>query len=134
MRSTSRQKKISVITVAFVIVLAIAAFVCWASFEPQALESVKSVTVTVTHSDGSVRSEQFETTAKLLSDALEDHIDIDGEESEFGFLLKAVDGEYADNAEGVWWVFDVNGVRGEYGADAQPIADGDEFSFYTVTY
>ena len=134
MNRMSGQNKITIITAAIAVVLSIAAFLCWASFKPQALEGVKSITVNVAHSDGSVRTEQYETTAQLLSDALKDHIDIDGEDSENGLFVKTVDGEYADDTAGVYWMIEVNGANCEYGVDAQPVADGDEYSFYTINY
>ena len=134
MSSMSKQRKTTIITIAIVAVLVIAALVCWASFRPQALEGVKQISVTVTHTDGSVREEAFETTAQVLADALEGHIEIDGEDSEYGLFVKTVDGEYADDTQGVYWMFDVNGAMGEYGVDSQPVADGDAYSFYTITY
>lgn len=134
MSSMSKQKKTTIISIAVVVALVIIALVCWASFRPQALEGVKNITVTVAHSNGTTRTEEFETTAQYLADALVDHIEIDGEESEFGLFVKTVDGEYADDAQGVYWMFDVNGAMGEYGVDTQPVADGDVYSFYTITY
>ena len=134
MSSMSKQKKTTIIAVAVVVVLIIAALVCWASFRPQALEGVKKISVTVTHTDGSARTEEFETTAQFLSEALDGHIEIDGDESEYGLFVKTVDGEFADDSQGVYWMFDVNGAMGEYGVDTQPVADGDAYSFYTITY
>ena len=45
-----------------------------------------------------------------------------------------MDGEYADDTAGVYWMIEVNGANCEYGVDAQPVADGDEYSFYTINY
>ncbi len=134
MSSMSRQKKTTVIVIAVAVVLVIAALVCWASFRPQALEGVKDVTVTVTHTDGTVVTEEFETTAQVLSDALDGHIAIEGENTEYGLFVKTVDGEYADDTAGTYWMFNVNGAMGEYGVDSQPVADGDTYDFYTITY
>ena len=130
----SKQKKTTIIAIAVVVVLVIVALVCWASFRPQALEGVKEISVTVTHTDGSARTEDFETTAQYLADALEGHIEIEGEDSEYGLFVKTVDGEYADDTQGTYWMFDVNGAMGEYGVDTQPVADGDVYNFYTITY
>lgn len=130
----SKQKKTIIVAIAIVVVLVIVAFVCWASFRPQALEGVKEISVTVTHTDGSTRTEDFETTAQYLADALDGHIEIDGEDSEYGLFVRTVDGEYADDTQGVYWMFNVNGVMSEYGVDAQPVADGDVFSFYTAAH
>ena len=134
MSSMSKQKKTTIIAIAVVVVLVIAALVCWAIFRPQTEEGVKSISVTVTHTDGSTRTEDFETDAEYLSDALDGHIEIDGDDSEYGLFVKTVDGEFADDTQGVYWMFDVNGAMGEYGVDTQPVADGDVYSFYTITY
>ena len=134
MRSMSRQKKTTVIVIAVAVVLVLAAIVCWVSFRPQALEGVKDITVTVTHTDGAVVTEEFRTDEEYLADALEGHISIEGEDSEYGLFIKTVDGEYADDTAGTYWMFNVNGAMGEYGVDTQPVADGDTYEFYTITY
>ena len=134
MSSMSKQKKTTIIAIAIVVFLVIAALVCWASFRPQALEGVKDITVTITHTDGTTRTEEIETTAQYLAEALEPYDLLEGEDSEFGLFVKTVDGEYADDAEGVYWMFNVNGAMGEYGVDTQPVADGDTYDFYTITY
>ena len=51
MSTPSQRKKTTAVYAAVVIVLAIAAFVSWASFRPRALESVKEITVYVRHTD-----------------------------------------------------------------------------------
>ena len=130
----SKQKKTTIVSIAVAVALVIIALVCWASFRPQALEGVKYIYVTVNHTNGLIHTEEFETTGQYLADALVDHIEIDGEETEFGLFVKTVDGEYADDSAGVYWMFDVNGVTGEYGVDTQPVADGDVYYFYTITY
>ena len=130
----SKQKKTTIISIAVVVVLVIIALVCWASFRPQALEGVKDITVIVAHSNGNVRTEEFETTAQYLSEALVDHIDIEGEDSEYGLFVKSVDGEYADDTKGYYWMFDVNGEMGEYGVDTQPVADDYVYYFYIISY
>jgi hypothetical protein len=134
MKSMSKQKKTTIIVVAVAIVLVIAALVCWASFRPQALEGRKDITVNVTHADGEVATFDISTTAQYLADALEPEELLEGEESEYGLFVKTVDGEYADDTQGTYWMYNVNGTMAEYGVDTQPIADGDVIDFYTMTY
>ena len=134
MNGTPKQKKTTIIAVAVLVVLIAAAHICWSAFRLRAQEGVKEISVTVTHTDGSTRTEDFKTDAEYLSDALDGHIEIDGEDSEYGLFVKTVDGEFADDSQGVYWMFDVNGAMGEYGVDSQPVADGDVYSFYTITY
>lgn len=134
MSSMSKQKKTTIIVAAVVVVLVIAALVSWASFRPKALEGVKEISLTITHTDGSTRTEDIETTAQYLAEALEPYDLLEGEDTEYGLFVKTVDGEYADDTQSTYWVFTVNGEEGMYGVDTQPIADGDAYSFYTITY
>lgn len=135
MKSMSKQKKTTLIVVAVVVVLVLAALVCWASFRPQALEGAKDITVNVYHTDAEEATTfEIKTTAQYLAEALEPYDLLEGEESEYGLFVKTVDGEYADDTEGTYWMYNVNGTMAEYGVDSQPIADGDVYSFYTMTY
>lgn len=134
MSSMSKQKKTTLIFAAAAIVLVMALLVVWATFRPGALEGVKEITVNVTHTDESTYTNTFETTAKYLAEALEPYGLLEGEESEYGLFVKTVDGEYADDAEGAYWMYDANGAMAEYGVDTQPIEDGDVYDFYIMTY
>ena len=134
MSSMSKQKKTGIILAAVAVVLVIAALVCWAAFRPKALEGVKEITVNVTHTDGTVRTEEIETTARYLAEALEPYELIEGEDSDYGLFVTVVDGERADGADGAYWMFNVNGEMGEYGVDSQPVTDGDTYDFYTIIY
>ena len=135
MKSMSGQQKTTVIVIAAVIVLAIAALVCWASFRPQALESAKDRTVYVTHTDAEEATKfKIHTTARYLAGALEDNVELICTESEYGLFVEAVDGEYANADANQYWGYIANDDVTEYGVDAQPIADGDVYSFYLYTY
>ena len=50
----------------------------------------------------------------------------------YGIMISTINGETADYAtDGAYWALYVNGEYGMYGADSQPVADGDK---YTWTY
>ncbi len=134
MSSMSKQKKTTLIISVVAIVLVIAFLVVWATFRPNALEGVKEITVNVTHTDESIYTNTFETTAQFLAEALEPYDLLEGEESEYGLFVKTVDGEYADDTAGAYWMYDVNGEMAEYGVDSQPIENGDVYDFYIMTY
>lgn len=134
MSSMSKQKKTTLIIAAVAVVLAIALLVVWASFRPKPLEGVKEITVNVTHSDETTYTDTFETTEQYLADALAPYDLLEGEDSEYGLFVKTVDGEYADDAAGAYWMYNVNGTMAEYGVDTQPIEDGDVYDFYIMTY
>jgi len=45
-----------------------------------------------------------------------------------GLYITTVNGVTADfDKDGAYWSIMVNGEYGQYGADSQPVADGDEF-------
>ena len=53
----------------------------------------------------------------------------EGEEGAYGIMIQTVNGVTADyNKDGAWWGIYVNGNAGEYGADSQPVNDGDSFA------
>ncbi len=133
MSTASTQKKTRIISAGIAVVLLIAVFVCWASTKPMALEGVKTITIVVNHSNGSTLTETFETTARVLFEALIDHVDIVGVETDFGLFVTTVDGEYFDGSDGTYWALYINEEKAEYGVDAQPIANGDVFCFCPVT-
>lgn len=131
----SKQKKTTVIMISVAVALIIAAIVCWASFRPKALESPRTITVNIAHTDAEPRTEEIKTTAEYLAGALESGgIEFDGEETEYGLFITTVDGEFADSEQNTYWILDVNGAMGEYSVDSQPVSDGDVYDFYTVTY
>jgi len=134
MSNMSKQKKTTILLVAVAVVLVIAALICWVTLKPRPSEGAKEITVNVTHTDGSTRTEDIHTDAEYLSEALEPYELISGEESEYGLFITEVDGEIADGTDGSYWVFDVNGAMGEYGADTQPVSDGDVYDFYTIVF
>ena len=135
MKSMSGQQKTTVIVIAAAIVLVIAALVCWASFRPQALESAKDITVYVSHTDAEEAAKfEIHTTARYLAEALEGNVELVCMESEYGLLVEAVDGEYANTDANQYWGYIANGAAAEYGVDSQPIAGGDVYSFYLYTY
>ena len=132
MSSMSKQKKINIMSAAVAIALIIIALVCWAAFRPQALEGVKNISVTVMHANGDTRTEEIDTTAKYLADALVDCIDIYGEYTEDdGLFIYVVDGEYADPSRGYYWKLNVNGELSKYTVDYQPVVDDYIYTFYT---
>ncbi|MCD8385081.1 MAG: DUF4430 domain-containing protein [Clostridiales bacterium] len=94
----------------------------------------KSITLTVTYSDGVSEDYEITTTAEYLKDAIEDTVTLEGSESDYGFYLETVNGETADyDTDGAYWAIYVNGEYGMYGLDSQPVADGDTFELvYTV--
>ena len=116
--------------IVLIVILVIAAMVAaWFIFGPHGAAGKKTVTVEVTHQDGTTNTFEIKTDEEFLRPALEDEKLVSGTESEYGLFIDTVDGEYADPEKSEWWVFTVNGEMGNYGADQQPIADKDVYAF-----
>ena len=84
----------------------------------------RSVTVTVTHKDGSTKG------AVLQKEGL-----IEGEDSQYGLFVKSVDGYTADEGSQEWWCLTVDGETAMTGIDSTPIEEGKSYGLVlTVGY
>ena len=120
--------KILIAVVALVIVVAAVAAL-WLRFSPKPQAGDKTITLSVVYQDESQEDYTIQTDAEYLKEAIEDTVELGGEESEYGFTLYTVNGVTADfNTSGDYWAIYVNGEYGQYALDAQPVADGDSFS------
>lgn len=141
MNPASDNRKITIISVGILIVLALAALVCWASFQPQALEPVKEITVTVTHSEEYLAGDEeaepfeltFETTAKTLVDAFQDRYELLFVSLQDGMVLGVADGEMADFSQNQNWLCYLDGEILEESFDVHEIEDGNCYYFYLVS-
>ena len=95
----------------------------------------KSVTVTVTHKDGSTKDFTYETTEEMLGAVLQKEGLIEGEDSQYGLFVKAVDGYTADEGSQEWWRLTVDGETAMTGIDSTPIEEGKTYGLVlTVGY
>ncbi|MCR5683969.1 MAG: DUF4430 domain-containing protein [Lachnospiraceae bacterium] len=71
-----------------------------------------------------------------LLDELKDTGDFDYESStgDYGTYITSVNGIKADDAKKTYWAIYVNGEYGQYGADAQPVNDGDAYDLKLESY
>ena len=59
----------------------------------------------------------------------------EGTDSEYGIYITTINGIKADyDADGAYWSIYVNGEYGQFGADQQPVNDGDAFKFAYEVY
>jgi len=59
----------------------------------------------------------------------------EGSTSEYGLYIISINGLTPDyEKDGAYWSIYVNGEYGQYGADAQPVADGDTYRFAYEVY
>ncbi len=135
------QKKKKIIIVIAAVLLAAALLGVWyfgvkrpADKAAAAAADLKSITVNVTHSDGSEKTLSIETARVYLSEALLDEELMVGEDQGYGLTIVSLDGEEALIANNASWVFNVNGEMGMNSVDQTILADGDVFDFYVLTW
>lgn len=130
-------KKTLLGVVALVVVIGLMA-VAYAVFGPKAVEGAKEITIEVIDNNGESSVYKLCTDAQYLRQAMEEAsskgLTFEGDETEYGLTLMSVNGVTADfNVDGAYWSIMVNGEYGMYGAESQPVVDGDAFQLvYTV--
>ena len=123
------KKKSTIIAVIVIAALLLGAFIAWKCLSPKAAAGEKTLTVNVHHLQGEDSSFTVKTAAEFLRGALEPEGLISGPEQEYGLWIQTVDGETADESLQQWWGYDINDQMALYGADEQPVADGDVIDF-----
>ena len=132
-------KKAILGVVALVVVIALFG-VIYMMFKPKTMQGSKEIIFEVVNKAGVSTEYEVKTDAEYLRQAMEEAMEAKigftfaGEESQYGLTLYTVNGETADfNTDSAYWSILVNGEYGMYGADSQPVVNGDTYSFvYTV--
>lgn len=133
----SKKKTALIVILAVVLV---AALVCVWYFgykkpaDAAANANLKTVTVNITHTDGTENKLTLKTEQAYLADALREKVELTGEDSAYGLTITSLDGEEALMTDNASWVFDVNGEMGTMSVDQTVIADGDVYDFYVLTW
>lgn len=104
--------------------------------KPATSTGAKRIIIEVKNSNGDVHDYDFATDAEYLKQAMDElasngsGFSYQGTESEYGIMVEYVNEERASFAEdGAYWALYVNGEYGQYGADAQPVTDGDTYAW-----
>ena len=92
----------------------------------------KSVTLSVTHRDGSTKEFSIETTQEMLGAALQDE-KLEGEDGQYGLFITTVDGEKADDGAQEWWCLTKGGEQVNTGIDSTPVEDGATYELVLTT-
>ena len=118
------------------VVLAAALMVgAWFAFGPQATAGEKDIIVVVKYADGTTERHEVSTDAEYLREAAGEVLTLEGEMGPYGFTLYSVNGVVADfSKDSSYWAVYVDGEYGQYGLDAQPVADGVEYTFAYEKY
>lgn len=77
----------------------------------------------------------IKTDKEIVGDALEELGLIEGDESEYGMYVKAVNGIVAIYEEdATYWAFYINGEYAQTGVDSTPIVDGESYMLKVEKY
>ncbi len=94
----------------------------------------KDITISVVYQDGKTETHEVSTDAQYLKEAADTVLKLDGTESEYGFLITAINGVSADyDTDKAYWAIYVNDEYATLGVSAQPVADGDTYKFQYET-
>lgn len=111
-------------------VLLLALLLVWtACAKPVENTGTKTITVIVTF-DGSDETLSVTTETETLGAALQEEELVSGEDREYGLFIHTVNGHFADETKGEYWVFTKGGEWVTTGVDTTPIEDGDTFEFF----
>lgn len=130
------------ILIACILVAAALMFGIYLKNKPEAEPTTgkKHVTVEVVDDTGKVSEYVTDTDAEYLKGLMDElmkttDFTYEGSISEYGLYINSInklEAKYDDN--GAYWAIYVNGEYGQYGADAQPVNDGDVFRFAYEIY
>ena len=123
-----------IVAAAVFCVLAFGLWHLWQSSLPETAEGSKTVTVEVTHADGSTVAFTYQTDLEYLGELLQQEGLISGSAGDYGLFVETVDGESVDYAKNQsWWRLTCNGEDAATGADAAILHAGDHYGwFYTA--
>lgn len=134
------KNKKPLIWICALVAAALIMFGLYKAFGPKPAEGSKAVTVEVVNDKGDVKTYNAKTDAEYLRglmDELKASTDFtyEGSDGEFGLYITSINGleaVYEDN--GAYWALYVNGEYGQYGADQQPVNDGETYRFTYEIY
>ncbi len=132
-----KNNKKGIIIGAIVLLALVAVFAVVYSFnKPATSKGGKSIVIAVNTSTGETNEYKVLTDAEYLRQAMDElaatnqGFSYQGTESEYGLMVEYVNEERADyTLDGAYWALYVNGEYGQFGADAQPVTDGDTYSW-----
>ncbi len=110
----------------------------WFVNRPKPETGAKAIVIEVADKEGTVTKFEGRTDAEFLTQAMDEFkskgFEYKGETGQYGLFIKEINGIEASDADSAYWAIYVNGEYGMYGADQQPVADGDTYRFAYETY
>jgi len=130
------------ILVGILALVAVCAFflALYLSMKPKAEAGTKAYTLEVVDDEGQSKVYTGRTEAEFLRDLMDELVEqgdfsYDGTEGAYGLMIETINGVTPDyEKDGAYWAIYVNEEYGMYGADSQPVADGDAFKLVYEVY
>ena len=128
-----KNTKLALLSAAFLTLVVLLAGL-YLSTRPTPVDGLKSVTVTVVHSDQSTKIFPFQTQLEYLGDLLQAEQLIVSDQGPYGLYITEVDGEAAIfEQNNAYWALYEGDAYAMQGADTTVLTDGAEFSLvYTL--
>ena len=128
------QKKIIIAAVCILAALIAVFAIVYFLNRPAAKAGQKDIKIEVTDSTGETTEYELITDAEFLKGAMDEltangsGFTYSGTDSEYGIMVEVINGESAVyEKDGAYWALYVNDEYGQYGADSQPVTDGDDY-------
>ncbi|PKM72626.1 MAG: hypothetical protein CVU91_09610 [Firmicutes bacterium HGW-Firmicutes-16] len=125
----NKSKKTGIALVLILVVLVAGAYFAYRLLMPDTVVGAKTITVSIDHLNGDDKTLTIKTDADYLRGALDQEKLIEGENSQYGFFITAMDGEKADDSNQQWWGYTRSGEYVDTGVDQTAIADGESYEF-----
>lgn len=129
-------KKAIMIGTIILAVLAVLFVVIYTFNRPSSAAGSKNITLEVTGSKGDTTEYSLSTDAEFLKQAMDElsangsGFTYSGVGGDYGLMIETVNGERAVfDKDGAYWALYVNGEYGQFGADSQPVTDGDRYTW-----
>lgn len=125
------KKTKSILVAVGVLLLAAAMIAAFFAFSKKPVEGSKTVSISITHKDGTEKKFTLHTDAKYLLDAIKEYDEdlLQGEQAQYGLYIKTIDGYTCNETAQEWWGYTKKGEYVETGVELTPIYDGDSYEF-----
>ena len=131
-KKTNKGLLIGILTAAILVAAVICFILIYRQFGAKPTAGAKHVTLEVVDQSGDITTYDVHTDAEFLKQVMDETegFTYSGTDGDYGIMVEVINGEQAifetDNA---YWALYVNGEYGSYGADSQPVTDGDTYTW-----
>lgn len=131
-KTKSKGPLIGILTAVILAAAVLCFFLIYRQFGAKPTAGAKHITLEVVDQNGEKTTYDVHTDAEFLKQVMDETEGFEywGTEGDYGIMVESINGIQAiydqDNA---YWSLYVNGEYGNYGADSQPVVDGDTYTW-----